>query len=99
METSDVLWMALLAVAGAGLRFHGIGTNLWYDEIVTLTESVRAPFVQIVTSFAGDNHHPLYSVLAHAAVAVFGEEPSALRLPAALFGAATLPLLYCSAAR
>ena len=94
IRAADVLWMALLTVAGAALRLHGIGTSLWYDEIVTLLESVRAPLVDIVTSFAGDNHHPLYSVLAHVAVTVFGEEPWALRLPAALFGAATLPLLY-----
>lgn len=94
LRPADVLVMALLAAAGAALRFHGIGTSLWYDEIVTLIESVRAPLAQIVTSFAGDNHHPLYSVLARAAVVLFGEEPWALRLPAALFGAATLPLLY-----
>lgn len=94
LRAADVALLVPLVILGAALRFHAIGTGLWYDEIVTLVESVRAPLGEIVTRFAGDNHHPLYSVLAHLAVALVGEEPWALRLPAALFGVATIPLLY-----
>jgi 4-amino-4-deoxy-L-arabinose transferase-like glycosyltransferase len=47
-----------------------------------------------VTSFPDSNHHPLYSVLAHAAVSVFGERPWVVRLPAVLFGIATIPAVY-----
>jgi hypothetical protein len=83
-----------LVIVGAALRFYRLDTALWYDEIVTVVESVRLPLADIVTRFGGDNHHPLYSVLAHLAVSVFGEQPWALRLPAALFGVATIPLLY-----
>jgi 4-amino-4-deoxy-L-arabinose transferase-like glycosyltransferase len=36
----------------------------------------------------------LYSVLAHFSIGVFGESSWALRLPALLFGAATIPALY-----
>jgi 4-amino-4-deoxy-L-arabinose transferase-like glycosyltransferase len=36
----------------------------------------------------------LYSVLGHLAIVAFGEAPWALRLPAALFGIATIPMLY-----
>lgn len=81
-------------IVGAGLRFHKLDSALWYDEILTLVESVRAPLGRIVTAFPGDNHHPLYSVLAHLAIGVWGETPWALRLPAALFGVASLPVLY-----
>jgi hypothetical protein len=84
----------VLAALGAWLRFHRIDGGLWYDEILTLVDSVRAPLADILTRFPGDNHHPLYSVLAHVAIAAFGESPWALRLPAALFGVATIPLLY-----
>lgn len=89
-----MLLLGALVIVGTALRVYGIGTALWYDEIVTLVESVRSPFAEIVTRFPGDNHHPLYSVLGHIAVAVFGEQPWALRLPAAAFGVATVPLLY-----
>lgn len=94
LRAADAALLVPLVILGAALRFHAINTGLWYDEIVTLVESVRAPLGEIVTRFAGDNHHPLYSVLAHLAVALFGEAPWALRLPAALFGVATIPLLY-----
>jgi hypothetical protein len=90
----DLLVIVTLVIVGAALRFYRIGTALWYDEIVTLVESVRQPLSEIVTRFPGDNHHPLYSVLAHLAVGAFGEQPWALRLPAALCGVASIPLLY-----
>jgi 4-amino-4-deoxy-L-arabinose transferase-like glycosyltransferase len=90
----EVVFLLLLIVAGAWLRFYRIGTGLWFDEIATLLESVRHPLAQIVTRFPSANDHPLYSVLAHLTIAVFGDNPSALRLPAALFGVASIPLLY-----
>jgi 4-amino-4-deoxy-L-arabinose transferase-like glycosyltransferase len=79
---------------GAGLRIYGIDTSLWYDEIVTLLDSVRSPLVRILTHFPSNNDHPLYSAIAHVSVSVLGESPLALRLPAALFGVAAIPLLY-----
>lgn len=94
LRGSDVAWVALLTIVGAGLRFYKLDSALWYDEILTLVESVRAPLGQIVTAFPGDNHHPLYSVLAHLSIGVWGETPWALRLPAALFGVGSLPVLY-----
>ena len=81
-------------IVGAGLRFYRIETGLWYDEIITVLDSVRSPLSRIVSHFPGNNDHPLYSVLAHISVALFGEEPWALRLPSALFGIATIPALY-----
>ena len=77
--------IALVAVAAA-LRLYGLGSGLWYDEIVTLVESARPPLASIVTDFPGVNAHPLYSVLAHGSITAFGESSWALRLPAALFG-------------
>jgi uncharacterized membrane protein len=68
--------------------------GLWWDEIRTLIDSVRAPVAQIVTTFPSNNQHTLYSVLAHASIALFGDEAWSLRLPAALFGVATIPALY-----
>ena len=79
---------------GAGLRFHFLDSGLWYDEIVTLVESVRRPLASIVTQFPGSNDHLLYSVLGHLSITLFGEHAWSLRLPAALFGVAALPLLY-----
>ncbi len=87
------LLLALTAIACA-LRLYDLGSGLWYDEITTLLDSVRVPFWTIVTHFPSNNEHPFYSVLAHAADALVGEHAWSLRLPAALFGIATVPLLY-----
>lgn len=80
---------AVLAVAAA-LRLAGLNDQLWFDEIATLTVSVRHPLSRILTEFPGVNQHPLYSVLAHFTVSVFGEAPWTLRLPAVVFGVAAV---------
>lgn len=91
--------LAATFVGAAVLRFIALGHGLWYDEIVTLVLSARHPVRQIVTEFPGVNAHPLYSLLAHAALVTFGESGWALRLPAALFGIASVVMVYVLAAR
>jgi uncharacterized membrane protein len=92
-----LVWLSALTVtvaAAAVFRFAGLGSGLWYDEIVTLVESVRQPLSAIVTEFPGVNAHPLYSLLAHGTVSIFGEYAWSLRLPAALFGVASVVMAY-----
>jgi 4-amino-4-deoxy-L-arabinose transferase-like glycosyltransferase len=86
--------LALAVVAAAVLRLVGGGDQLWYDEIVTLVDSVRKPLAVIVTHFPSDNGHVFYSVLAHISIALGGDTPFMLRLPAILFGIASIPLVY-----
>jgi len=89
--------LAGLITLAVATRLVGLNSGLWVDEIFSLLESFRSSFVTIVTTYRGDNHHPLYSVLAHASRWAFGEAPWALRLPALLFGVATVPALYALA--
>jgi 4-amino-4-deoxy-L-arabinose transferase-like glycosyltransferase len=77
------------------LRLPGhLNSGLWYDEIWMLDESVRIPFVALFTSFESDNNHPLYSVLTWLSVRAFGEHAWTLRLPALVFGAASVGMLW-----
>lgn len=87
-------WVAALTVVALALRLFRLDAGLWVDEIIALIESIRPPLLQILTVYTGDNQHPLYSVLAHVAAGWFGESPWTVRLPAMLFGAATVPALY-----
>lgn len=87
-------WLVGLTAAGAALRFYGLDSSLWYDEIRTVVDSVRQPLLTIVTHFPGNNDHLFYSVLAHLSMWAFGDESWAFRLPAALFGVAAIPMLY-----
>ncbi len=87
-------WIAVLAVVALALRIVGLDGGLWIDEIYSLLDSFRPPLAQIVTVFPRDNHHPLYSVLAHLSLAGLGEAAWTIRLPALLFGVASVPMLY-----
>jgi mannosyltransferase len=86
--------VAALTVLAALLRVPGLNAGMWFDEIVTLVESVRQPLSEIVTAFPGYNDHPFYSLLAHVSVAGLGEHAWTVRLPALVFGVAGIPVLY-----
>ena len=86
--------LVVAVLVGVALRVYFVDSGLWFDEIVTLVDSVRMPLAQIVTHFPGNNDHPLYSVLARLSIVAFGEHAWSLRLPAVIFGVAALPMLY-----
>lgn len=88
-----LLLLALLLAATA-LRFYRLNQGLWLDEILTYTNYARLPYAQIVTTFDSENQHFLYSILAHTSFLLFGESAWALRLPAVLFGVASILALY-----
>lgn len=83
--------LALLALL---IRLPGLNGGLWADEIYSTLYAFRTPFPEQLFEFHGDNKHPFYSLLAHFSLSVFGESPWSLRLPALLFGAATVGMLY-----
>ena len=82
------------------LRVLGhVGSGLWLDEIWTLVDFGRLPFGKLITTFGTDNNHPLYSLLSWLSLHAFGESAWALRLPALLFGVASIGALYVYARR
>jgi mannosyltransferase len=89
-SSRDALPVAALLLLGLILRLIHLGTGLWFDEIQTLVTHVRLPIGRILTEYPNTNHHPLYTVLAHASTSLIGESGVALRLPAALMGTASL---------
>ena len=94
-------WLILgaITVVALVLRLIGLNKGLWWDEIFFLIGTLRHPLGEILTVFTGDTQHPLYSVMARLCLVLFGEEPWSLRLPAVLFGVASVPALYLLAAK
>ncbi|MES2179265.1 MAG: glycosyltransferase family 39 protein [Gemmatimonadota bacterium] len=88
---TTVIGLTVLALL---VRIPAANGGLWIDEIYSLVSSFRPTLVETITRFPKDNHHPLYSILAHVSMSAFGEHAWAIRLPSILFGAATVPLLY-----
>jgi hypothetical protein len=85
--------VAVLIVA-AGLRFHALDAGLWYDEILMQVKYGSLSFGEVVTTYDSQNQHVLYTLLAQLAVGLVGDGAWALRLPAVLFGIASVGALY-----
>jgi len=93
-RNTAIFLLAITVVVAAALRLIGANDQLWFDEIATLLDSVRKPLGVIATHFPSDNDHVFYSELAHISVRLGGETPFTVRLPAILFGIASIPLIY-----
>lgn len=86
--------LAAITLLGLVLRLIDLGSDLWLDEIVTVRASAGSPFLHLLASYTSSNNHLLNSVLVKLAVAWVGPEEWAIRLPAVLFGVASIPALY-----
>lgn len=82
--------LALVLALALALRLFKANTSLWYDEIFTVVNFVRLPVEQLVITFDSLNNHMLYSLLAQLSTNILGENSLALRLPAILFGLASI---------
>ena len=97
---STLEWIALagVLVVAAAARFYRLDTSLWYDEVQTLLNFVRLPTRELIQSLKSNNHM-FYSLQAQAAIALTSESAWSLRLPAALFGLASLVAIWALARR
>lgn len=83
-----------ITVLGLALRLFRLDSELWLDEITTIFFYSPMPTLHVLTGFVSANNHLLNTLLMKLAIAFFGEQEWAVRLPAAIFGAATIPILY-----
>jgi len=79
----------LLAIA-TSLRLVHLDAGLWFDEVDTLVRHVSLPLREIVTTYESQNQHLFYSVAARLVTMAVGESAWALRLPAVIFGVASI---------
>jgi mannosyltransferase len=88
--------VALLAIIliSVFLRLYHLGTqSIWYDEAFSVQVSKLA-VSQTVQAAAADVHPPLYYVLLHYWITVFGISELSVRLLSALFGVLAIPMIY-----
>jgi len=76
------------------LRLYRLDSELWLDEITTIFFYSPMPTLHVITGFVSANNHLLNTLLMKLAIAFFGEQEWAVRLPAAIFGGATIPIFY-----
>ncbi len=89
--------VAALLLTGIGLllrRYHINTQSLWFDE-ADIVARAHADIGSLLVAFtsAGENG-PLYTLLLHFWMRLFGESETAVRSLSALFGTLTIPLIY-----
>src|SRR5215813_6405840 len=90
---SEGFWLALIFGVGASLRLYGLEfQSLWQDEGIqyyVATQNSIGKLFQQALSF-----HPPLSFIVNLLFLLLGDSDFLLRLPSALFGIASLPVLY-----
>ena len=96
LRNPQFYWPAVLALCllAFALRLWGLGTDLWTDEVFTLSDFIRPSWGVIISIFPSQNQNMLYSLLAKSAVSMGGENPAMVRLPAVLMGVLSIAALF-----
>ena len=95
IKRSTSLWLLVAITASAlALRLIRLNADLWLDEITPIFDYGQMPVLYIVTTYISSNNHLLNTLMVKLAIAFFGEQEWAIRLPAVLFGVATIPAIY-----
>lgn len=88
------LYLSLVVVIGAIARLLSITkADIWHDEGYTMMLITHAP-LDIIERTARDVHPPLYYLAAHIWQSIFGMSELAVRSLSAVFGLATIALVY-----
>lgn len=87
-----IVAIAVAVAAGLLLRLF-TRSELWLDEALTV-HIAEVPLSQLTEALRRDGAPPLYYVLLHGWMVVFGDGNQAVRLLSAVFSALTLPLMY-----
>ena len=91
------LWtpaLIVIVLVGVALRVYYIRQPMRYDESVTYLYFAGQPWATAVSSYIYPNNHVFHTLLAKACIALLGNEPWVIRLPAFLAGVAMIPLTY-----
>jgi mannosyltransferase len=89
--------LAGVVVAGVVLRFVQ-RSPLWLDEALSVNIA-RLPLGDLFEALRHDGHPPLYYVLLHGWIEVFGESDFAVRALSGIFAVASLPLAWIAGRR
>jgi uncharacterized membrane protein len=92
-----VITVAVVAVAAVGFRFV-TRSPLWLDEALSVNIA-KLPLGDIPAALRHDGHPPLYYVLLHGWMDVFGSSDGAVRALSGIFGLALFPLMWVAGRR
>ena len=82
-----------VVILASVLRAYQLDSQMWLDEFSAILQTIRRPWLEIVTVWPGSATHVLYEVLANWSSSLLGESSLSVRLPAAIFGVAGVAVL------
>ena len=100
-ERTQVEPLLLLGLCTAALllRFHNLDRqSIWYDEANGIRIAMRS-LPDLFTELTADASPPLYYLVMHAWVALFGHQEFAVRAFSALAGAGAVPVVFMAGRR
>jgi len=97
IRSLDAVVVGFGVALAVGLRFV-TRSPLWLDEALSVNIA-ELPIGQIPEALRHDGHPPLYYVLLHGWMEVFGTGPVAVRALSGVFGVALFPLLFVAGRR
>ncbi len=87
-------YLAAITLLALLLRLLNLNSDLWIDEITPIVYYGKMPPLEVLATYLNSNNHLLNTLLVKLAVAMFGEKEWIIRLPAVIFGTATIPVIY-----
>lgn len=93
-DTSYIAILVIILITASALRLYDLNAGLWHDEILTYVKFARMPVGEIISTYDSQNQNFLYSLLVRACFKSFGEDAWSLRLPAVMFGVASIGAMY-----
>ncbi|OQY46739.1 MAG: hypothetical protein B6242_06900 [Anaerolineaceae bacterium 4572_78] len=91
LSSKHILSISLIIIFAFILRWNNIHRSLDYDEIYSTVHFIRTEsLIQTITYYRMFNNHIGYSIMARLAWHLFGNAEWVLRLPALIFGLASL---------
>ncbi len=86
--------LALIVLLGILARAPGFGCNLGSDDVLSVESFLRWGPQRFLLGPYYSNNHPFAALCSWATCLVFGDHDWAIKLPAFLFGIASIPLIY-----
>lgn len=93
----EVIGVCCLVCVACALRVYRLtGYDVWFDEAYAILSSINIQEYLVKGIFL-DTSPPLYQLVLHGWIALFGSGITSVRLVSVLCGAGAIPLIYCIA--
>jgi uncharacterized membrane protein len=93
------LALAVIVLLAFTVRLYDLaGESIWADEAYSIAMAHRPAAEIVARTAAEDTSPPLYYLVLHAWLSLFGDSPAAARMPSVVAGTLSVPFAYLAAA-